>query len=1296
MSIKVPNFKRTKVSWAEDNAKQLSSMPDSEINTKLDFDILSVELKPYKVNIKSKPLEDVLCIGLDHQVFPLPESWLYVRITQFEHLLPILNEQRWKHIMLFSDSTSRSTQLGLHLIQALDETNLPELTFIRSETSYYDAGLLGLAKTARLEFPNLKLSTVSCSASQIDTALKLVGLGDREQDFQINHQDAVCVPKLSIATQKSNPFGIDIDAAYVISGGAGELGLAAAETLVELGATHLVLINRSDYSHKLPLELQQLQRVANVHLIQTDINNGFQLSKVFRELRENGLPSVAGVIHTAGILTDGILTNQTDDLFDNSFDVKVNGAINLREAVQPTAFFINYSSLASIFGSPAQGSYAAANSALDQLTISWSDTGMLAQSIQWGVWASGGMAVRSNAVSRTEKMGFGSLSRSEGKSKLREILTQYNSGVYTVSPFDWQQLKSKVPIIDNFMKVSNPDDANNLPVSDVSFRKKIREAVFEAIGEIIEDHQLLMENGLNSLGSMSLRNRISMDLNVTLPSAFVVECPDINSMVRYVVSQKSTMGLLDVKQKTVSESDLPVLVIGAGIGGLGFARQLEQADITVQVVEKSESVGGVWVRHANIDSKLQIDSPAYDFDATQLPLADNHSWGASFPAQPKILSDSEQVARQLKTPILFNTEVRSVTKLEDQKYRIILVNNGVEKECLYSGVVAMTGGLHQPKRLIFRGEQDFQGTVAYGIGNDVHRSAFKDANVVIVGHGAFALENMRTALENGAKHVTILCRRRNLVMSTFCNWLLNTAPGVMTVSDVQEVMRSFYESTGVNIEDLPSFIKNVSGELLLDQTTVPPGSDLFFLAQASGKLSVVVDEIESVGATKVRTKLGKDISTNVLLKCLGFETESNLIPDIFGNETSIEGLWINGDRNLFTYNDGAQVPRKVKTLLCSSYAFFVQVFAKSYIYFRTNSEQFENALRRITKDQKGSTIEERIFMELWDFIEPAKKITAQRTEEQLPFDRFIVEREMEWRYYSEMLGVPSMASELWKLLKPVRNILARRAPNSPIENRFVTEKFGDFSVFTPQRKRVLFLPGQGTNASLARSLLERTGWLNRADLEFTIPDAPFQLPAFTNKEQLSQVGLDGLVELGVYDKNAIYREWRAGFETLWAEHHGQENHEDQLAHRRDWNFSLGYLSDILEKYGPFDGVAGFCEGAAVITTALNQEKLGANHGLSDIKFFIAMSPWQPPLFKKDGLFDKDYALDLPVLQIVGDNDMPVFIEAAPEFAKSYSNLINYHHPGQHVYPAFNSTLSSKVDELLFLSDQYESKGRKKA
>jgi hypothetical protein len=493
---------------------------------------------------------------------------------------------------------------------------------------------------------------------------------------------------------------------------------------------------------------------------------------------------------------------------------------------------------------------------------------------------------------------------------------------------------------------------------------------------------------------------------------------------------------------------------------------------------------------------------------------------------------------------------------------------------------------------------------------------------------------------------------------------------------------------GIDIETLPSISRDKNGDLLLDQTTVPPGSDLFFLAQMLGKLTIVEDEVDRMTDHGLITRKGERIEADIFLKCLGSDTDTSILPGIFGQDTVVKGLWINGDPNLFTYNDGAQVPRKVRTLLCSSYAFYVQTFARAYIHFRQNPSAFDNSLSRIMTESPKTTNAERIFMELWGFIEPAKKAVAARTAELYPFERFQVERENEWRNYAQLLGATEEEKEaLWLLLEPAMSILHRRNPTAPAEKRYTHDRFGAMSVYVPRRRRVLFLSGQGTNARLAKSLLERTGWMDRTDLEFVIPDAPYEMPAFTNEIQLQQIGLTQLVESGVYDRQGKYREWKAGFERLWEEYHGTEHQEVSSEERSVWRTTLAYVKELAQHYGPFEGIAGFCEGAAVASVALHLQHLGEDLGLQEIKFFIAMSPWRSPIYESEGLFDKVGGLPLPMLQIVGDNDMPVFLAEAPHFKRGYEGAMEYRHTGQHVYPPLTTTLALKVNQLLMQSEQ---------
>ncbi|CCN38643.1 putative Polyketide synthase type I [Vibrio nigripulchritudo SO65] len=1294
MSKSAPNFKKQKLNWEKETPEnQSNEVPVQTPMVPTDSQITVQEEHFYKRYTQpweeSNPQKKAT-LGISRNsmsVHALPENWDVTRLTDAKHLESCLSEISPERLVFVSDGSTDSMLLFsemLKLISSSEWLSKLQLVVVKESHSIEDAGLSGLCRTVKSEFPEIQLTLIHSPSEHLNVALQISETITDETELEVSEDGQVFEPVLDHCSfgSQGDLNKITPESSYVISGGAGALGLETAEWLIKQGAVQIVLLSRTDYSNAdKPEKLVEIQNQADVRCVCCDVTSQMSLKRALESEQRNGLLPVGGVFHVAGVLTDGSLENQTEELYLRAFDVKVLGAMNLEHVLKPKDFFIAYTSVAGVLGSLGQASYAAANSALDALIKHWTQKDRQFVAIQWGPWGEGGMAYRTGAVSRSAMAGFEPISHAMGVSAIETVLRSDMDGAVMFSPIDW----SKVAIYNSLTSRLNPS-ASIAPAATAStsgsehIRLVVREAVWESVGEPVSDDVPLLENGLNSLGSMSLRNKIATELNITLPSAFASEFPTIDAMVKHISLSNGEERAISVISE--SNDEHPILVVGAGLGGLTFAHQLKKLKVPVRIFEKNAKAGGVWDTVANTDSKLQIDSPAYDFDNNYLPIDGDRQWGRSFPNQIDIVSGANELSASLGDEIQFDTKVLSVSKVADKKYEVTYVTNGVRNQGLFSGVVSMTGGLHTPKETKLANEEDFGGHLGLGISNDTPLSTYKDADVVIVGHGAFALENMRTALENGAKHVTLLCRRRNLVLSTFCNWMLNSAEGVMPVGDVMEIMRPFYGACGVDVETLPSFVRQESGDVLLDQTTVPPGSDLFFLAQLAGKLTVVEGEIAEYRSESICTKDGKDIKADVILKCFGFKTEDTILTSMFGEEKTIEGFWINGDPNLFTYNDGAQVPRKVKSLLCSSYLFFVQCFAKAFVHFRQDEQHFNDALKRITDASSPNTIAERIFIEVWDFIEPAKRNVAERTKARLPFERFLVEREREWKEYAKILGVSEeIYSDLWQFLDPTIAIKARREPEYTSESRVVDDKFGEFSVFHTRRKSVLFLPGQGTDARLARSLLERTGWLDRKDLEFTIVDAPFSLPAFTNEEQLRQVGLDGLVELGVYDKTTQYKEWRAGFETLWEEFHGRELPVHNTKERADWAYTFGYLKKLIQEFGPFDGVAGFCEGAAVLTAALAQEKIGADHGLGDVKFFIAMSPWLAPMHVKDELF-RHRSLSIPTLQVVGDNDMPVFIDAAPKFANTFTDITQYHHSGQHVYPTLTKPLEEHLDNLL--------------
>src|SRR5207253_10946615 len=93
-----------------------------------------------------------------------------------------------------------------------------------------------------------------------------------------------------------------------------------------------------------------------------------RLDQVRRALKQTAIP-LRGVVHAAGVLDDGVLVQLDRERFARALAPKVQGAWNLHLATRdaPLDFFVLFSSVACVFGSPGQANYAAGTAFLDAL-----------------------------------------------------------------------------------------------------------------------------------------------------------------------------------------------------------------------------------------------------------------------------------------------------------------------------------------------------------------------------------------------------------------------------------------------------------------------------------------------------------------------------------------------------------------------------------------------------------------------------------------------------------------------------------------------------------------------------------------------------------------------------------------------------------------------------------------------------------------------------------------------------------------------------------------------------------------
>ncbi|WP_460747628.1 SDR family NAD(P)-dependent oxidoreductase, partial [Micromonospora schwarzwaldensis] len=201
---------------------------------------------------------------------------------------------------------------------------------------------------------------------------------------------AVGTGRLSLSSSDGLSAGLDAGGTVVITGGTGVLGGLVARHLVTThGVKHLLLLSRRGPAAAGATELvgDLTELGARVQVTACDVADRNALAEVLAAVPAEH--PVVGVVHTAGVLDDGVVEALTPQRLETVLRAKADAAWWLHELTRDMdlALFVVYSSAAATLGSPGQGNYAAANAVLDALALRRQAEGLVGQSLAWGLWA---------------------------------------------------------------------------------------------------------------------------------------------------------------------------------------------------------------------------------------------------------------------------------------------------------------------------------------------------------------------------------------------------------------------------------------------------------------------------------------------------------------------------------------------------------------------------------------------------------------------------------------------------------------------------------------------------------------------------------------------------------------------------------------------------------------------------------------------------------------------------------------------------------------------------------------------
>jgi amino acid adenylation domain-containing protein len=212
----------------------------------------------------------------------------------------------------------------------------------------------------------------------------------------------------------------------LITGGLGGLGLSLARERVRAGCGNLLLVARRDPDQTEQAVIAELEKAGcAVHLLRADVAD-FESFRAALDRAVEDVPPLERVWHLAGVLDDDLIVNLDAVRFSRVLAPKVEGGWNLHRLTLGYRLksFVLFSSTAALFGPPGQGSYAAANAALDALALYRRRLGLPALSVNWGAWGGAGMVERGKLRCGLKRFGIRPLPLKAGFAALATLMEQ--------------------------------------------------------------------------------------------------------------------------------------------------------------------------------------------------------------------------------------------------------------------------------------------------------------------------------------------------------------------------------------------------------------------------------------------------------------------------------------------------------------------------------------------------------------------------------------------------------------------------------------------------------------------------------------------------------------------------------------------------------------------------------------------------------------------------------------------------------------------------------------------------------
>jgi rapamycin polyketide synthase A/B/C len=506
----------------------------------------SLVVRPVTAETLGSTSEDLL--GLTWNEIPVPEQ-SSLTVGRFEDLadLPVPDVVVFTALPDTDDPLTQTRVLTARVLEAVQEWLAGECfaestLVVQTGTDLAGAGVSGLMRTAQSEHPGRFVLVESDDILTPQQLAAVVGLDEP----RLRISDGRCeVPRLARTTAESRAVdGVvwDPGGTVLITGGSGVLaGILARHLVAEKNVRHLLLVSRSNPDGTLLSELAELG--AQVDTAACDVSDRAAVARVLADISPEH--PLTAVVHTAGVLDDGVVESLTAERLDTVLRAKADGAWHLHELTRDTglAAFVMYSSAAGVMGNAGQGNYAAANAFLDALAVRRRGEGLPALSLAWGLWenASGLTAKLTSADhDRIRRNGQRAITAEHGM-RLFDTASGRGEPVLVAAAMDlgWE---GEVPAL--LRSLRRPVRRRAASAADTSARwlaglapeereeallKVVRDSAAMVLGHAgtrtVPASAAFRDLGVDSLTAVELRNSLAKATGLRLPATLVFDYP---------------------------------------------------------------------------------------------------------------------------------------------------------------------------------------------------------------------------------------------------------------------------------------------------------------------------------------------------------------------------------------------------------------------------------------------------------------------------------------------------------------------------------------------------------------------------------------------------------------------------------------------------------------------------------------------------------------------------------------------------------------------------------------------------